>query len=74
MSKRSLPPEIQVFEVGYRRMYVKTGVRSFAISEEDITPEELVSIAKDLEERQAERTARRLERQVETVETSSTPA
>ncbi len=50
---QSLPREIQVYEIGARRLYVKTGVRNFAISEVDVTPEELIGIARDIASRQA---------------------
>ncbi len=50
---QSLPREIQVYEIGARRLYVKTGVRIFAISEADVTPEELIGIARDIASRQA---------------------
>ncbi|HOC57645.1 MAG TPA: hypothetical protein PKI20_18650 [Verrucomicrobiota bacterium] len=53
MTHRDLPGDIEVYEIGLRRLYVKTGVRSFAISEGDVTPEELVVIAKDIADRQA---------------------
>ena len=53
--------EIQIFEVGSRRLYVKTGTRNFAISEDDLTPEELLRIASDI----AARKARRAKPQIE---------
>jgi hypothetical protein len=53
MTNRDLPGDIEVYEIGARRLYVKTGVRNFAISEVDVTPEELVGIAKDIAARQA---------------------
>ena len=53
MTHQDLPREIEIYEIGARRLYVKTGVRNFAISENDVTPEELVGIAKDIAARQA---------------------
>ncbi len=55
MTHSDLPPEIEIYEIGDRRLYVKTGVRSFAILEDDMTPEELVRIANDIARRQAQR-------------------
>ncbi len=52
MIRQVLPGGIEVYELGMQRMYVKTGVRNFAISEADITPEELVGIARDIAARQ----------------------
>ena len=48
MTEKDLPREIEVYEIGTRRLYVKTGVRNFALSEDDLTPEELVGIATDI--------------------------
>jgi hypothetical protein len=53
MTQQDLPGEIEVYEIGSRRLYVKIGVRSIAISEDDLTPEELMSIARDIAARQA---------------------
>jgi len=53
MTQQDLPGEIEVYEIGARRLYVKTGARNFAISEEDLTPEELMGIARDIAERKA---------------------
>ena len=55
MTHQDLPREIEVYEVGALRLYVKTGNRNIAISEDDLTPEELVGIARDIASRQAER-------------------
>ena len=52
MTREELPRQIEVYEIGARRLYIKTGVRNFAISEDDVTPEELVSIARDIASRQ----------------------
>lgn len=52
MTHKNLPGEIEVYEIGSRRLYVKTGDRNFAISEDDVTPEELIDIAKDIASRQ----------------------
>lgn len=53
MTRQNLTGEIEVYEVGARRLYVKVGVRSIAISEDDLTPEELIGIASDIAARQA---------------------
>jgi hypothetical protein len=53
MTHHVLTGDIEVYEFGARRLYVKTGVRNFAISEVDVTPEELVNIARDIALRQA---------------------
>jgi len=45
MAHQHLTGEIEVYEIGGRRLYVKAGARTFAISEDDVTPEELVAIA-----------------------------
>jgi len=44
---------IEVYEIGARRLYVKTGFRNIAISENDLTPQELVDIARDIAARHA---------------------
>jgi hypothetical protein len=48
MNQQDLPGEIEVYQIGGRRLYVKNGVRNFAISEGDVTPEELIGIARDI--------------------------
>ncbi len=55
MTTQNLPLQIEVYEIGERRLYVKKGVRAFAIAEDDLTPEELVGIASDIARRQAQR-------------------
>ncbi len=52
MIRQVLPGGVEVYEIGMQRMYIKTGDRNFAISEADITPEELVGIARDIAARQ----------------------
>jgi hypothetical protein len=47
----ALPPEIEVYSVGARRLYAKTSGPSFALFEDELTPEELVAIAKDIANR-----------------------
>ena len=51
MTQQSLSGEIEVYEVGQRRLYAKTNGGSFAIFEDELTPEELVAIAKDIASR-----------------------
>ena len=43
---QKLPQEIEVYEVGARRLYAKTIGRSFALFEDELTPEELMAIAR----------------------------
>jgi hypothetical protein len=50
--EQNLTQEIQVYEVGRRRLYAKTSGRGFVIFEDELTPEELIAIAKDIEARQ----------------------
>jgi hypothetical protein len=45
---QKLPQEIEVYEVGARRLYAKTGGPSFALFEDELTPEELIAIANDI--------------------------
>jgi hypothetical protein len=61
MTDRDLPRGIEIYDIGARRLYVKTGVRNYAISEDDVTPEELVGIARDIATRQATRSAPQIE-------------
>lgn len=49
-----MPPEIEVFELGARRLYAKTSGGTFAMFEDDLTPEELIAIARDISARKAE--------------------
>jgi len=48
MTDRNLPQAIEVFEIGQRRLYTKTEGGSFAIFEDELTPEELIAIARDI--------------------------
>jgi len=50
--EQSLPQAIEIYEVGARRLYAKTSGRGFALFEDELTPEELIAIAKDIEARQ----------------------
>jgi len=61
MSDQDLPRGIEIYDIGSRRLYVKTGVRNYAISEDDVTPEELVGIAKDIATRKAKRSEPQIE-------------
>ena len=45
---QKLPQAIEVYEVGTRRLYAKTSGRSFALFEDELTPEELIAIAHDI--------------------------
>lgn len=45
---QNLPHEIEVYEIGSRRLYAKTTGGSFALFEDELTPEELVAIARDI--------------------------
>ncbi len=48
MMCRTLIGGIDVYEVGSRVLYAKTGDRNFAIFEDELTPEELQAIARDI--------------------------
>jgi hypothetical protein len=48
MTDQNLPQEIEVYEVGERRLYAKTRGGTFALFEDELTPEELVAIARDI--------------------------
>jgi hypothetical protein len=48
MTDQNLPHEIEIYQVGQRRLYAKTRGGNFAIFEDDLTPEELIAIAKDI--------------------------
>ena len=50
----NLPHEIEVYEVGKRRLYAKTTGGNFAIFEDELTPEELIAIANDIAARRSE--------------------
>ena len=54
MIVQHLLPEIEVFELGARRLYAKTRGGMFAIFEDELTPEELIAIARDITARKAE--------------------
>jgi len=49
--EQNLTHAIQIYEVGARRLYAKTSGRGFAIFEDELTPEELMAIARDIEAR-----------------------
>jgi hypothetical protein len=48
---QKLPQAIEVYEVGARRLYAKTSGHSFALFEDELTPEELIAIARDISAR-----------------------
>jgi hypothetical protein len=50
----NLSHEIEVYEIGQRRLYAKTRGGNFAIFEDELTPEELIAIAKDIAARRPE--------------------
>jgi len=54
MTHQSLPQEIEVYEIGNRRLYAKTTGGSFALFEDELSPEELVAIARDIAARRPE--------------------
>jgi hypothetical protein len=54
MTRQNLPHEIEVYEVGSRRLYAKTSGGTFALFEDELTPEELVAIARDIAARRPE--------------------
>ena len=51
MTEQGLPREIEVYDVANRRLYAKTKGRTFALFEDELTPEELMAIAKDIADR-----------------------
>jgi len=53
MNEQNLPREIEVYEVGARRLYAKTRGGTFALFEDELTPEELMAIAKDIAARRS---------------------
>jgi hypothetical protein len=55
MTQQTLPHEIEVYEVGERRLYAKTKDRNFALFEDELTPEELMAIAGDIAARRTQR-------------------
>ena len=57
MTQQALPREIEVYEVGARRLYAKTRGGSFAIFEDELTPEELMAIAQDIAARRPPQSA-----------------
>ncbi len=61
MTDPNLPQEIEVYQVGARRLYAKTSGGAFAIFEDELTPEELMAIAKDIAARRPAEPALRLE-------------
>jgi len=56
MMRENLPQEIEVYEVGSRRLYAKTRGGTFALFEDELTPEELFAIAQDIAARRPELT------------------
>lgn len=48
MNEQNLHGEIEVYEVGTRRLYAKTRGGTFALFDDELTPEELMAIAKDI--------------------------
>lgn len=48
MTEKNLPPDIEIYQIGTRRLYVKTNGGAFAIFDDELTPEELVAIAQDI--------------------------
>jgi hypothetical protein len=56
MRQQNLPQAIEVYQVGWRRLYAKTrGDGNFVIFEDELTPEELMAIAQDIAARRSER-------------------
>jgi hypothetical protein len=54
MTRQNLPQEIEIYEVGSRRLYAKTRGGTFALFDDELTPEELVAIARDIAARRPE--------------------
>lgn len=53
MNEQNLPREIEVYEVGARRLYAKTRGGTFALFDDELTPEELMAIAQDIAARRS---------------------
>jgi len=51
---QNLPNAIEVYEVGARRLYAKTIGGTFALFEDELTPEELMAIARDISARRGQ--------------------
>ncbi len=51
MPEQGLPLGIEVYEMANRRLYAKTTGGSFALFEDELTPEELIAIARDIANR-----------------------
>lgn len=49
---RDLPGEIHVYVIGSRQLWVEIGARNCAISEDNMTPEELIGIVTNIAARQ----------------------
>jgi hypothetical protein len=54
MTIENLPQAIEVYEIGSRRLYAKTRGGNFALFEDELTPEELIAIARDIAARRPE--------------------
>ena len=54
MTIENLSQAIEVYEIGTRRLYAKTRGGNFALFEDELTPEELIAIAKDIAARRPE--------------------
>ncbi len=54
MREQSLPLEIEVYDFANRRLYAKTKDTSFALFEDELSPEELIAIAEDIARRRAQ--------------------
>ncbi len=53
MTEQRLPLGIEVYDLANRRLYTKTTGGTFAIFEDELTPEELMAIARDIANRRA---------------------
>jgi hypothetical protein len=54
MAEQNLSCGIEIYKVGARRLYAKTSDGTFAIFEDELTPEELRAIANDIADRRKE--------------------
>ena len=52
MTQQNLPGDIEVYDLGGRRLYAKTSGGVFALFEDELKPEELMAIAQDIAARQ----------------------
>ncbi len=53
MTEQNIPEHIEVYDLFGRRLYVKLNGAGFALFDDELTPEELTAIARDISRRKA---------------------